>query len=114
MFRSPAPRLPRNPSEYTLLPITISPGANPLRRRQYISLPERPDITVMNQLRLAIWETGARIKLDRHEVPHFSLAGRNQRDYFSAFVETAGRRIIAAPPLPGQRSEFGGRRRPEW
>src|ERR1700677_1205282 len=50
--RSPAPRLPKKPSEYTLLPITSSPGTRPFRPKQYISFPDSPDIAGIGQLRL--------------------------------------------------------------
>src|SRR4051812_20749274 len=40
--RPQAPRPPTSPSEHTELPTTISPGWNPLRCRQYSSLPDIP------------------------------------------------------------------------
>ena len=36
-----------SPSEITLLPITKSPGVNPCRRRQNISLPDKPVMRVI-------------------------------------------------------------------
>src|SRR5271154_3926356 len=46
-LRKPLLIPPMNPIEWTLLPITRSPGLKPFNPRQYISLPEKPVITAM-------------------------------------------------------------------
>jgi hypothetical protein len=51
--RKPLVSPPMNPSEWTLLPITMSPGVNPFSARHSISLPEKPVMTV---IRFSPWK----------------------------------------------------------